>query len=99
MSLLKGKKRQSKLSQEVGEMTSPGFRLMKKDCLKQSKDCLFSVFSPHHPDPSLTVRADIIGKYANRKYTYELGDVDFLAENMMKAKILLENEHEGHEDL
>uniref|UniRef100_A0A8C1BDH2 Anterior gradient 1 n=3 Tax=Cyprinus carpio TaxID=7962 RepID=A0A8C1BDH2_CYPCA len=50
-------------------------------------------------DPSLTVRADIIGKYANRKYTYELGDVDFLAENMMKAKILLENEHEGHEDL
>uniref|UniRef100_A0A8C2D0V6 Anterior gradient 1 n=1 Tax=Cyprinus carpio TaxID=7962 RepID=A0A8C2D0V6_CYPCA len=50
-------------------------------------------------DPSLTVRADIAGKYANRMYTYEQSDVDFLAENMMKAKILLKDEHEDHDDL
>ncbi|XP_058246984.1 anterior gradient 1 [Hemibagrus wyckioides] len=37
-------------------------------------------------DPSLTVRADIISKYSNRKYTYEPGDMDFLKENMVKAK-------------
>ncbi|XP_077071797.1 anterior gradient 1 [Siphateles boraxobius] len=47
-------------------------------------------------DPSLTVRADITGKYANRMYTYESDDMDFLAENMMKAKILIKSEHEEH---
>ncbi|XP_067265173.1 anterior gradient 1 [Chanodichthys erythropterus] len=50
-------------------------------------------------DPSLTVRADIVGKYANRMYTYESADMDFLAENMIKAKILLKSEHEEHDDL
>ncbi|XP_067301222.1 anterior gradient 1 [Pseudorasbora parva] len=50
-------------------------------------------------DPSLTVRADITGKYANRMYTYEAGDMDFLAENMMKAKILLKSDHGDHDDL
>ncbi|XP_056099669.1 anterior gradient 1 [Rhinichthys klamathensis goyatoka] len=50
-------------------------------------------------DPSMTVRADITGKYANRMYTYESEDMDFLAENMMKAKILLKSDHEGHVDL
>ncbi|XP_073702288.1 anterior gradient 1 isoform X1 [Garra rufa] len=50
-------------------------------------------------DPTLTVRADIVGKYANRMYTYEPNDMDFLAENMMKAKILLKEEHEDHSDL
>ncbi|KAL7882007.1 hypothetical protein AOLI_G00088560 [Acnodon oligacanthus] len=43
-------------------------------------------------DPSMTVRNDITGKYYNRKYTYEPDDVDFLVENMMKAKILLHSE-------
>ncbi|XP_066543069.1 anterior gradient 1 [Hoplias malabaricus] len=43
-------------------------------------------------DPSMTVRTDIIGKYYNRKYTYEPDDVDFLAENMMKALVLLHSE-------
>ncbi|XP_017547097.1 anterior gradient 1 [Pygocentrus nattereri] len=43
-------------------------------------------------DPSLTVRTDIAGKYYNRKYTYEPDDVDFLVENMIKAKILLHSE-------
>ncbi|XP_059417264.1 anterior gradient 1 [Carassius carassius] len=50
-------------------------------------------------DPSLTVRADIAGKYANRKYAYEPGDMNILADNMMKAKILLKNEHRKHTDL
>ncbi|XP_051566410.1 anterior gradient protein 3-like [Myxocyprinus asiaticus] len=50
-------------------------------------------------DPSLTVRADIVGKYTNRMYTYEPTDMDFLAENMMKAKMLLKDEHEEHDDL
>lgn len=50
-------------------------------------------------DPSMTVRADIVGKYGNRMYTYEPADVDFLSENMMKAKILLKENHEDHDDL
>ncbi|KAL6484486.1 hypothetical protein MHYP_G00065310 [Metynnis hypsauchen] len=43
-------------------------------------------------DPSMTVRTDITGKYYNRKYVYEPDDVDFLVENMIKAKILLHSE-------
>ncbi|XP_052004090.1 anterior gradient 1 [Xyrauchen texanus] len=50
-------------------------------------------------DPSLTVRADIVGKYVNRMYTYQPNDMDFLEDNMMKAKMLLKNEHEEHDDL
>lgn len=40
-------------------------------------------------DPSLTVRGDIVGKYSNRLYTYEDGDIDRLKANMEKAKILV----------
>ncbi|XP_072365276.1 anterior gradient protein 2 homolog [Scyliorhinus torazame] len=43
-------------------------------------------------DPSLTVRADIRGKYDNRLYTYESGDIDLLASNMKAAKVLLKHE-------
>ncbi|XP_078394971.1 anterior gradient protein 3-like [Cetorhinus maximus] len=43
-------------------------------------------------DPSLTVRADIRGKYDNRLYTYEAGDVELLTSNMKAAKILLKHE-------
>ncbi|XP_078284941.1 anterior gradient protein 3-like [Rhinoraja longicauda] len=43
-------------------------------------------------DPSLTVRADIIGIYSNRLYTYEAGDIDALKTNMEKAKMLLKQE-------
>ncbi|MCJ8732756.1 hypothetical protein PDJAM_G00215100 [Pangasius djambal] len=39
-------------------------------------------------DSTLTVRTDITGKYGNRKYTYEPEDLDFLEENMLKAKKL-----------
>ncbi|XP_078094564.1 anterior gradient protein 3-like [Mustelus asterias] len=43
-------------------------------------------------DPSLTVRADIRGKYDNRLYTYEAGDIELLATNMKAAKVLLKHE-------
>ncbi|MBN3298055.1 AGR2 protein, partial [Amia calva] len=43
-------------------------------------------------DPSLTVRADITGRYANRLYAYEPSDIDLLHSNMIKAKKLLKTE-------
>uniref|UniRef100_A0A8C5PRT0 Anterior gradient 3, protein disulphide isomerase family member n=1 Tax=Leptobrachium leishanense TaxID=445787 RepID=A0A8C5PRT0_9ANUR len=43
-------------------------------------------------DPSLTVRADITGRYSNRLYTYEPQDLQLLIENMMKALRLLQTE-------
>ncbi|XP_018424464.1 PREDICTED: anterior gradient protein 3-like [Nanorana parkeri] len=43
-------------------------------------------------DPSLTVRADITGRYSNRLYTYEPQDVPVLIENMNKALRLVQTE-------
>nr|AFX95779.1 agr3 [Xenopus laevis] len=43
-------------------------------------------------DPSLTVRADITGRYSNRLYTYEPQDLSLLIENMNKAVHLLQTE-------
>lgn len=43
-------------------------------------------------DPSLTVRADITGRYSNRLYTYEPQDVPVLIENMKKAMRLIQTE-------
>uniref|UniRef100_A0A8B9S257 Uncharacterized protein n=1 Tax=Apteryx owenii TaxID=8824 RepID=A0A8B9S257_APTOW len=43
-------------------------------------------------DPSMTVRADITGKYGNRMYTYEPQDISTLIENMRQAKSLLHTE-------
>ncbi|NXY84547.1 AGR3 protein, partial [Alcedo cyanopectus] len=43
-------------------------------------------------DPSLTVRADITGRYSNRLYTYEPQDIPFLIENMKKALRLIQTE-------
>ncbi|MGH0127836.1 UNVERIFIED_CONTAM: hypothetical protein FKN15_042903 [Acipenser sinensis] len=43
-------------------------------------------------DPSLTVRADITGRYGNRLYAYEPADLDLLLSNMKKAKKLLKTE-------
>uniref|UniRef100_A0A3Q2DRS8 Anterior gradient 2 n=1 Tax=Cyprinodon variegatus TaxID=28743 RepID=A0A3Q2DRS8_CYPVA len=43
-------------------------------------------------DPSMTVRADINGRYANRMYAYETGDINLLISNMQKAKKLLKGE-------
>ncbi|XP_059827339.1 anterior gradient protein 3-like [Hypanus sabinus] len=43
-------------------------------------------------DPSLTVRADLRGRYDNRRYTYEEGDIDILIQNMKAAQVLLKQE-------
>ncbi|KAL4669146.1 hypothetical protein H8959_007700, partial [Pygathrix nigripes] len=43
-------------------------------------------------DPSLTVRADIAGRYSNRLYTYEPQDLPLLIENMKKALRLIQSE-------
>ncbi|KAB1276055.1 Anterior gradient protein 2-like protein [Camelus dromedarius] len=43
-------------------------------------------------DPSLTVRADITGRYSNRLYAYEPSDTALLLDNMKKALILLKTE-------
>ncbi|KAJ8354518.1 hypothetical protein SKAU_G00220850 [Synaphobranchus kaupii] len=43
-------------------------------------------------DPSFTIRADIIGRYANRLYAYEPTDMKLLLSNMQKAKKLLKTE-------
>lgn len=43
-------------------------------CLRGADASYFWFLSP---DPSMTVRTDIVGKYHNRKYAYEPDDVDF----------------------
>ncbi|XP_048882988.1 anterior gradient protein 2 homolog [Brienomyrus brachyistius] len=43
-------------------------------------------------DPTLTVRADITGRYSNRMYAYEPSDLELLLSNMKKAKKLLKSE-------
>ncbi|XP_023815936.1 anterior gradient protein 2 homolog [Oryzias latipes] len=43
-------------------------------------------------DPSMTVRADINGRYGNRLYAYEPTDMGLLFSNMEKAKKLLKAE-------
>nr|CAI9699446.1 unnamed protein product [Rangifer tarandus platyrhynchus] len=43
-------------------------------------------------DPSLTVRADITGRYSNRLYAYEPSDTALLLDNMKKALKLLKTE-------
>ncbi|KAL1255829.1 hypothetical protein QQF64_013890 [Cirrhinus molitorella] len=43
-------------------------------------------------DPSMTVRADITGRYANRMYAYEPGDMKLLLSNMQRAMKFLKTE-------
>ncbi|XP_042362759.1 anterior gradient protein 2 homolog [Plectropomus leopardus] len=43
-------------------------------------------------DPTMTVRADINGRYSNRMYAYEPNDLRLLKSNMEKAKKLLKSE-------
>ncbi|XP_075685705.1 anterior gradient protein 2-like [Rhinoderma darwinii] len=43
-------------------------------------------------DPSMTVRTDLAGRYSNRLYAYEAGDIPELITNMKKAKIVLHTE-------
>ncbi|XP_070702614.1 anterior gradient protein 2 homolog [Pempheris klunzingeri] len=43
-------------------------------------------------DPTMTVRADVTGQYANRMYAYEPSDIKLLMTNLKKAKKLLKSE-------
>ncbi|XP_053554855.1 anterior gradient protein 2 [Bombina bombina] len=43
-------------------------------------------------DPSMTVRTDLTGRYGNRLYAYESGDIPELVTNMKKANVLLHTE-------
>ncbi|KAM4626409.1 anterior gradient protein 2-like [Discoglossus pictus] len=43
-------------------------------------------------DPSMVVRTDLAGRYGNRMYAYEAGDIPELVTNMKKAKVLLHTE-------
>ncbi|TNN45552.1 Anterior gradient protein 2 [Liparis tanakae] len=43
-------------------------------------------------DPTMTVRADIIGRYSNRMYAYEPADLKLFKSNIEKAKKLLKSE-------
>ncbi|XP_072535081.1 anterior gradient protein 2 homolog [Salminus brasiliensis] len=43
-------------------------------------------------DPSMTVRADITGRYSNRIYAYEPNDMKLLLSNMQRAKTFLKTE-------
>nr|XP_033779946.1 anterior gradient protein 2 homolog isoform X2 [Geotrypetes seraphini]XP_033779953.1 anterior gradient protein 2 homolog isoform X2 [Geotrypetes seraphini] len=43
-------------------------------------------------DPSMTVRADITGRYSNRLYAYEPSDTNLLINNMKKALKMLKPE-------
>ncbi|XP_034401147.1 anterior gradient protein 2 homolog [Cyclopterus lumpus] len=43
-------------------------------------------------DPTMTVRADIVGRYSNRMYAYEPLDIKLFKSNMEKAKKLLKSE-------
>ncbi|KAI7798551.1 anterior gradient protein 2 homolog [Triplophysa rosa] len=43
-------------------------------------------------DPSMTVRADITGRYSNRMYAYEPNDIKLLLSNMQRALKFLKTE-------
>ncbi|XP_051991931.1 anterior gradient protein 2 homolog [Xyrauchen texanus] len=43
-------------------------------------------------DPSMTVRADITGRYSNRMYAYEPADIKLLLSNMQRALKFLKTE-------
>uniref|UniRef100_A0A8C4RCR1 Anterior gradient 2 n=1 Tax=Eptatretus burgeri TaxID=7764 RepID=A0A8C4RCR1_EPTBU len=43
-------------------------------------------------DPSMAVRADIVGRYGHRLYAYDPADIELLRDNMKKAKKLLKSE-------
>ncbi|XP_041663626.1 anterior gradient 1 [Cheilinus undulatus] len=43
-------------------------------------------------DPTMTVRNDITGRHSSNLYTYQPEDIELLAQNMKKAKLLLHSE-------
>ncbi|XP_051818766.1 anterior gradient protein 3 [Antechinus flavipes] len=82
-------------SDEIQEMARTSFVML--NLMHETTDKNLSPDGQYVPrimfvDPSLTVRADITGRYSNRLYTYEPQDLPVLIENMKKALRLIQKE-------
>ncbi|XP_072108065.1 anterior gradient protein 3-like [Mobula birostris] len=82
-------------SQEIQEMADKDFIML--NLMHETTDKNLAPDGKYVPrilfvDPSMTVRADIAGRYTNRLYTYEPQDIQLLISNMKKAKRLLTSE-------
>ncbi|XP_069771924.1 anterior gradient protein 3-like [Narcine bancroftii] len=82
-------------SREIQEMADKDFIML--NLMHETNDKNLAPDGKYVPriifiDPSLTVRADIGGRYSNRLYTYEPQDINILIQNMKKAKRLLASE-------
>ncbi|XP_059827340.1 anterior gradient protein 3-like [Hypanus sabinus] len=82
-------------SKEIQEMADKDFIML--NLMHETSDKNLSPDGKYVPriifvDPSMTVRADITGRYTNRLYTYEPQDIQLLIGNMKKAKRLLTSE-------
>ncbi|XP_016072494.1 PREDICTED: anterior gradient protein 3 [Miniopterus natalensis] len=82
-------------SEEIQEMAKNNFIML--NLMHETTDKNLSPDGQYVPrimfvDPSLTVRADITGRYSNRMYTYEPQDLPILIENMKKALKLIQSE-------
>ncbi|NXF44538.1 AGR3 protein, partial [Oceanites oceanicus] len=82
-------------NEEIQEMAQNNFIML--NLMHETTDKNLSPDGQYVPrimfvDPSLTVRADITGRYSNRLYTYEPQDIPFLIENMKKALRLIQTE-------
>ncbi|XP_003782778.1 anterior gradient protein 3 [Otolemur garnettii] len=82
-------------NEEIQEMAQNNFVML--NLMHETTDKNLSPDGKYVPrimfvDPSLTVRADITGRYSNRLYTYEPQDLPVLIENMKKALRLMQAE-------
>uniref|UniRef100_A0A5F4WED5 Anterior gradient 3, protein disulphide isomerase family member n=1 Tax=Callithrix jacchus TaxID=9483 RepID=A0A5F4WED5_CALJA len=90
-----GLKRVFAQNEEIQEMAQNKFIML--NLMHETTDKNLSPDGQYVPrimfvDPSLTVRADITGRYSNRLYTYEPQDLPLLIENMKKALRLIQIE-------
>ncbi|XP_037693434.1 anterior gradient protein 3 [Choloepus didactylus] len=82
-------------NEEIQEMAQNNFIML--NLMHETSDKNLSPDGQYVPrimfvDPSLTVRADITGRYFNRLYTYEPQDLPVLIENMKRALRLIQSE-------
>ncbi|XP_032142944.1 anterior gradient protein 3 isoform X1 [Sapajus apella] len=90
-----GLKRVFAQNEEIQEMAQDKFIML--NLMHETTDKNLSPDGQYVPrimfvDPSLTVRADITGRYSNRLYTYEPQDLPLLIDNMKKALRLIQIE-------
>ncbi|XP_017382408.1 anterior gradient protein 3 [Cebus imitator] len=90
-----GLKRVFAQNEEIQEMAQNKFIML--NLMHETTDKNLSPDGQYVPrimfvDPSLTVRADITGRYSNRLYTYEPQDLPLLIDNMKKALRLIQIE-------